>query len=335
MVRGLRSHYKTTHSCFFVGQWRECCYNKRMAKKSTPTPDLPQPFIVTHKAASIKLLALIIFIGSAGMWITSIYNAPARVFNGMLSNNLSTESVTRVSNTSNNGVPVEKYEQISFVPQAAARTVINIDQRTSGGDSKVMTETVGTQAADFSRYLVIETSQKNDQGKALDYSSVKNLWGKGDSTSGPPQYYQQAVLGLVPFANLNDDDRQKVLKAITEKKAYTVDYSKVAPKKVGKYAALVFPVKVDTAGYIEVLKVLGKSIGLGDLADLDPAAYKDAPPIELSLVVDKASRQLIELDYVGSDQKETYTSYGLSAPVVQPTKTISVDELQQKVQSIR
>lgn len=308
---------------------------KNSSSSNASTPKDEMPLIVAHKALSIFIIAGIIFIVSGTMWWRQVYNNPHRVFESMLSNNLSTQGVTRSSNSVTDGSPVSKTEQVSFVPTAASRTLVTIEQKgTDGANTKITSESIGTLSADFSRYVSIQTTQKNKAGKPLDYSKVENIWGKSDSAQAQPQNYSQSILSLVPFANLNAETRDKVLKLMNEKKVYDVDYSKVEPKRMDGKSALVYPVKVNTAGYVEVLKVIAKSLGLGDLPSLDPSAYKDQPPVELKIIVDKQSRHVLEVDY-GQDQKELYSAYGLSLPIVQPNKTIPISELQQKVQEVQ
>ncbi len=320
-------------SDYYVG------YNSGMSKnpKSSGSSQVTEnpPFIIVHKALSISLIALIIFIVSGVMWWRQVYNNPRRVFETMLSNNLSTQGVTRSSKSVSEGTPIDKTEQISFVPKIASRTLVIIDQKApDGASTSITSETIGTLSQDYSRYIKINTSQKNAEGKPLDYSKVINIWGKSDSLQGEPQNFSQATLGLIPFANLNESTKNKVLEVMNKTNAYEVDYSKVEPKVVGNKAALVFPVKVNTAGYVEALKIVAKATGLGDTPGLDPKSYKDQPPIEIKIIIDKHSRHILEVDY-GQDQKEQYSAYGLSLPIELPNKTIPINELQQKVQDIK
>jgi len=310
-----------------------------MPKKPTPakkaeTLENP-PFVIVHKALSIVLLASIIFIISGVMWWRQVYNNPRRVFETMLSNNLSTQGVTRSTKSVSQGAPIDKTEQISFVPKMASRTLVNVEQQGQNGEStKITSESIGTLNEDYSRYISIKTTQKNTEGKPLDYSKIINIWGKSDPSQGEAQNFSQAALGLIPFANLDAITKDKVLALLKAKNAYDVDYSKVEPKKVDNKSALVFPVKVNTASYVEALKIIAKATGLGDTPGLNPEQYKDQAPIEIKIVVDKHSRNILEVDY-GQSQVETYSAYGLSLPIELPSKTIPINELQQKVQEIK
>jgi len=307
--------------------------NPRTKVSFEPTSNLP--FILAHKALSISLVAIVIFAVSGSLWWKQVYNSPQRVFESMLVNNLSTQGVSRSSVSTNQGTPVDKTEQVSFVPDIATRSIVAVNQKNpDGGSNKVLTESIGTLSADYNRYISIDTAQKNAAGKPLDYSAVENIWGKADAQQGQPQYFSQSLLSLVPFANLSPSNRQKVLQAMTDKKAYDIQYDKVKPLRINGKSALVYPIKVNAEGYVGVLKMIAKNTGLGDLPGLNPASYKGQPPIEISITVDKLSRQVIEVDY-GSSQKETYSAYGLSTPIKLPSKSIPASELQKKVQEIK
>ena len=290
-----------------------------------------QPFIITHKALSLSIIAVIIFGVAGAAWWKHVYNSPRRVFEGMIRTNLSTVSVTRTTVLDQQGGTVEKVEQLSFVPTVASRTAAIIKQQSAEGDTNVVSETIGTTTKDYSQYVSIKTSQKGSSGTPLNYDPVLNIWGE----SAQPQSYQQAVLGLIPFANLKPADADAMFRKLEDKKVYTIDYSKVEPKKVGGKSALVFTVSVNTARYVEVIKEIAKTGGFSDFADLNPADYKDSAPIDVKLTVDKLSRHLLEADFVASAQKEAYSAYGLSTPINVPTKTVPLESLQQKIQEIQ
>lgn len=276
------------------------------------------------------ILGLVLFMSFANLWWKRVYTTPRNVFWGMIHNNLATSSVTRQTTTEGEGQTVNQFSQVSFVSEPVSKGLVVIKQ---GTDSAVKTETVGTRNNDYNRYVSIHTTQKNQQGQPLNFDSVLGLWGK--SADGSGQYLAQSGLGLIPFANLPASLSQPLFQELETNKAYDIDYSKVESVKVNGRAAWQYPVKVHVAAYVGVLNKLAKDIGLQTADSLDPKQYKDSPPIELTITVDKLSRHLVKLKNSASSQEEIYSSYGLSAPVDVPKKTISIDELQTKVQAIQ
>lgn len=293
------------------------------------------PFIVTNKAAAICVVAAVILLVSGIMWWKQVYNHPRRVFEGMLNNSLSLNSITRSTVSDGYGGKTEKVEQLSFVPDAAVRTWVAIDQPAETGSSKVKTETIGTRNQDFSRYLSIETSQTGENGKKLDYSSALNTWGR-TSAGTPPEYYAQAILGIVPFAQVPASQRAEAVKAFSDSKVYEVDYSKVEPKRINGKSALVVPVKVHLKEYLTVFKKVAKDSGLNDFEAVNPDEYADSEPVEVSLTIDKISRNLLAISYAGEPaQVESFSGHGQSLPIKTPEQTILLEQLQQKLQSIK
>ncbi len=298
-----------------------------MPKKTEATE--AKPFIVTNTPAVLIIIGLILFIVFGGLWWTKIYNSPRRVFEGMLRNNLSTSSVTRTS-TSSDQQGFERIEQLNFLQPIATRTYIKLVQPSQTGQATVETETIGTQAADYSKYLKINVGAKTANSP---YKSVEGIWGKSSLSDGEPQYLSQAMQGLVPFANLSATDRSKIISLINSKGVYKVNYASTKPKKINGKSAIDFSVAVNPAKYIEMLKEITKSAGIGGFETLDPAQYKDQPDVNITIVVDKLSRQIIEVNY--GQQKEVYSAYGINQAVEVPEKTIPFSDLQQKIQAVQ
>ncbi len=306
--------------------------NKSSVKSKNNNENLP--LILTNTPAVLIVVSLIIFTVVGIAWWNNIYLRPRNVFEDMLKNNLATKSVTKQTETTNGASIMNETKQVSFVPEMASRSVLKITQPGTDGETEVITESIGTLKTDYSQYLQIDTAEKGEDNKALDYSNVLNTWGRSNPATSP-QNFQQSILGLVPFANIRSDQRLAIVKKLINEQAYVVDYAGVQPKEIDGYSALVFPVSIDSAKYLSVLIELAKMAGYADLSGLDPSQYQDTPPIEVDMIVDKRSRKLLEVDFKGSDQKEVYSSYGLSMPIQPPENSIAIEELQQKIQEVR
>lgn len=299
---------------------------KTSSKPSTPVAE--KPFIVTHTPIVLVLIGLIFFGLFGSLWWTKVHDSPRRVFADMLVNNLSTAGVTRTSSAK--GVQnYERVERLSFTPTISNHSYIKISEESEAGKTTVQTETIGTKDNDYSRHLKIDVSQQ--EGAApRSFKSVEGVWAKSSLINGQPQYLAQSLQSLVPFANLNAGQRKAILKLIQDKKVYTVNYASTKPKRINGKSAIDFSVSVDPVQYIALLQALNKAVGM-DVGDINPDDYKDQPAISLNVLVDKFSRQVLEVTY--GQQKEIYTGYGISMPISIPKKTITVEELQQRIQS--
>ena len=274
-------------------------------------------------------MGLILFGLFGSLWWTKIHDSPRRVFADMLVNNLSTTSVTR-SSAAEGPQSYDRVEQLSFTPFASNRSYVKLSQEAEGAKTSVQTETIGTRSEDYSRHLKIDISQQ-EGAPSRNFNSVEGVWSKTSLEDGQPQYLSQSLQGLLPFANLNAAKRTEIIQLINEQKVYTINYASTKPKRINGKSAIDYSVSVDPAKYIALLNALNKAIGV-DLGDINPEDYKDQPPISINVVVDKRSRQVLEVVY--GQQKETYSGYGLTSPIEIPEKTISVQELQQRIQSV-
>lgn len=238
----------------------------------------------------------------------------------------------------------DQYTQLSFGSDYFAHILNTTSQKDpSGQDNRVTTESIGTPKADYARYVTIQTSQKNEAGKIPNYASVQNVWGKGgEAVANQPaaaRYFQQAVFGIVPMGNLNSGDRGKLLKQIQDTTVYTVDYSKVQKQSLNGRRVYVYTVSIKPQAYVRMLLSYAQMVGIKNVDGLDPASYSDATPITLSFSVGITSHQLARISYpnqeAGSVRQEDYDGYGGSFRLQLPTRTISFDELQAKVQAVQ
>ncbi len=298
-----------------------------MPKTDSSQISSEKPFIVTHTPLVLVGIGLVLLALFGSLWWTKVHDSPRNVFADMLANNLSTASVTR-SSSSTGQQGFERVEQLSFTPTATTRSYVKVSQESEQGKTTVKTETIGTITNDYSRYLNIDVAPSGGQA-APNYRSVENIWAKSSLVEGQPQYLSQSMQGLIPFANLNASKRQEIIKLIQDKKIYKVNYASSKPKRLNGKSAIDFSVSVDPVQYIELLKALNKAVGV-DVQGLNSDEYKGQPPISLSVVVDKLSRHVLQVTY--GQQKEVFSAYGLTQPITIPEQTVSVQELQQKIQ---
>lgn len=288
-------------------------------------------------AAGVILLVI-----SGWFWWSKVFNSPANVFNGMLARSLSTTSVTRHVVQNGSGSGQEEVTQLNFGAQNFAHTETTVTQKDQTGQaSTVVTESIGTPKADYARYVSIKTAQKSSSGKPLDYSQVVSVWGKSDSSSASSTggYFNQAILGIIPFGNLEPRERHALLNEIRQNNVYVTDYSKVQTKKVNERKVYVYTVSVNPQAYVRMLQDYAKDIGQGTVAGLDASSYAGAKAVSLQLTVDTISRQLVSIGYPGQAQAnsrtEQYTGYGGLYHIELPVKTVSFSELQSRVQSVQ
>jgi hypothetical protein len=282
--------------------------------------------------AAVALLLL-----STALWWHFIYQSPRHVFESMLTNNLRTSSVTKYEKTVNGSQSAEQYVRLQLASTNAAQWVVTISQP----GLKVTTESIGTATAGYVRYVNAHSSQKQVNGKPVDFSPILNVWGKTapKEQSSLTQLFSQSVLdvGTVPappIGNVTPEQQQNITSYMKEQEVFMPDYHTMKRTKFEGREVYVYDVSVKLAPYVKMMQVFSNDIGLHQLDTLNPTDYQAAPPIALTMMVDASSHQLKQIAYPKSGFTETYGDYGLVTPIKLPTKTIPVSELQSRLQKL-
>jgi len=296
-----------------------------------------KPKNVTSATRFIVIIAALILFVAGWFWYQKIHMSPNNVFWGMMNNNLVTSSVTRQTLENSQDRSVEQLIREQFGSVNAVATSVTLKQKTNDGNSIVKSQTIGTPDTDYSRYIKISTPQKDSKGKPIDTSKVVGIWGK---TSDPKpnqassaQYYKQSIMTIIPYGNFNSLQRKTLVDQMHDHSVYTYDTGSVKTVKVNNRSAYVYTVKIKPAAYIDLMKTYAKELGLGDLG-LDPASYANSPDLTAELTIDKLSRQIVKINYPDAGQSENVIDQNLEQPISLPSKTISINELQDRIQKV-
>ncbi len=295
---------------------------------------------ITSKFSLVKvivLLGVVLLAVSVVGWWKMVYSSPKNVFDRMIANTLATPAVTKVSNQVDEAQNLNQISALITEPQQIVHSKSVLTQ-SADTNTSVITESIGTPDAEFVRYTDINTSQKSATGGAFDFSSVKGVWGKtdlSDPNSGGGQLFNQAVLGVVPTANVRQPYRDALIKEIKTDGVYKTDYSSVKRQKVNGRPVYTYQVEVTPVPYVTMLKNFARSIGLTQLEQVNPEQYKNSAPLQFTFEIDVWSGQLVKVVYTGSSRTETYGGYGANSPIALPAQSIGVDELQNRLQQIR
>lgn len=276
----------------------------------------------------LLIISIVAIVASSILWWFIVYQSPSNVFNGMLKNNFATSGYTRHVVSSENGLDANELAQIQTGGENIVRTKTTLKQ---GGDN-VTTDAISTDSAEYVRYTNIDTQRKDASGKQLDFSKAINVWAKSDA-GGPSQTFSQMLLGVVPMGNVSPETRKELLDFMDKHTVFSVKYDSVKTETINGRKAYVYEVQLLPQTYVEMLKLYGKGVGLGDqVAQLDPASYADAQPTDLTLAIDVNSRHLVSLSYPGNTaRKENYSGYGIIKDTKLPQKTIPTQELQKRL----
>lgn len=290
-----------------------------------------------NKKFSIIILGVLLAAALVALgWLawTKIIIDSDRVLSEALNNSLRTPSITRkvVQNQGTSGV-----EQVSYIsfrqpdPSANTRTVI-YQATNNNTTASVTTETIGTNNADYVRYTDIKEAGGDDGTGGL--GDLIGAWAqRNDNGEAVPggnlTFFNEGLFSIIPFGNLDKESREGVLSLIESKNLY--QYTSAERKFSDGRLVYDYSFNINPTDLIEVLKYYMDITGNGDPAQLDPAEYENAPPIQIIVTVDVLSRQVTAIQYP-QGRIENYSGYGLYRPVEIPSETIPIEQLQQRAQ---
>ncbi|MDZ7744765.1 MAG: hypothetical protein U5K77_03370 [Candidatus Saccharibacteria bacterium] len=298
---------------------------------------LPQISNITARV--LLVIGVCAFFISGFLWFQHVYSSPRNVFLGMLENSFQTYGIGRSVEQSDDFQSIDQTILLQAYRQQAARSITDLTYPNDESDAHVVTEAVGTPKEDLIRYRSIETSEVGADNQPLDFSETIDEWGRAESSSGQTdgELFTEASLGIVPFGVLAHEDRQELTQTIANRDVFQVDYADTEKSLWGWRPQLTYTVTVTPEDYIVMLKQFAQSVELNHLEDIDPAQFSDSPDLQFQITVDVWSRQLRELVFVDSGRTERYSSHGALLPITIPDaeETISVDELQTRLQSVQ
>jgi hypothetical protein len=286
---------------------------------------------------SIVSLALIALVASGWAWWHFVYSNPKRVFWHAIGNALQSPTFTRETVQSEAGQLIDQKLYVNTGSKQFARGA-NDTTQTGAVSLHVITGEVGTPTADYVKYDYVKTNQPNSQGKTTDFKSILGIWGTtagSGSTMTDGQLYNQSVLGVITFGNLNLNERQELVKVIMDNKVYQTDYSKVIRLNVRGRPTYTYDVTVSAEAYITMLKKYASLVGLNQLSQVNSADYKGRPALKFKFVIDVWTNQITKISYSGNQRDEFYGGVGIKPKDVDlPKKTIPILQLQQQIQAL-
>lgn len=282
-------------------------------------------------ATTLILVSLVLLGGSAYVWYNRIFSDTDRVFYGMLSRSLETDSITRTVTQKDSSRTANQTYYIAFSPQTTMESTTVVEQ--VGQDrqtSSVTTKTIGQKNADYVQYSKISIPQSQSGGS--DFSKVLNQWAKRENNpekGEQAQFLDEAIFTFIPFGNFSQENRADLIEMIKQKNVYTLSNSQISYQE-GR-PVMQMTVSIKPKALIEVLRQYAEYSGIGDQSLLNPADYEKAANIGVDVKIDMLSRHLTQLDFPGQTRSETYTAYGLNRNIEIPTKTQTIPELQSKL----
>lgn len=284
----------------------------------------------------IVILAILIAVIALGLWQYRNTTNTDKIFWSAVNNNLQTSSFSKHNVSQSGGQSADQVTEVYMSPKQAIYSRTHFVQ-TGSDEAEATTENIGTPYADYVRYTNITTTQKSTTGKEFDFSKIINIWGGStpDKSQTNGQQFGQALLAAIPAGDLSAAQRRELVKILKEKNVYSYSVKKTSHEGTLARPSYTYTVTLTPSAYVEALKKFGEYVGLTQLKDLNPADYKNANKTQFRVTVDAWNHQIISMIEPGANKEETVSGYNVrkATPAV-PSNTISIDELQTRLQSI-
>ncbi len=306
--------------------------SKKSDSKSKKTDKKPK-YNTKRLTVDLIVLACVILLGISGwLWWSKIFMNPDRALKAAIDNSLQTKSVTkRVKQSGGGNSEIDQTTFVSFYPpKAATQTRTVLSQGFGSTTTSVTTETIGTNDADYVRYVASDNTNNLPGGDAL--TKLFGVWAKrtaNPATGDQVTFINESLYGVIPFGNLDAAQSSKLRSLIAEKGVYR--YTSVERRIENKRPVFVYDMSIKSSDLVSVIKEYFQITGIGDPSQLNPEDYAAAGNLSIKLTVDILSRQITQIEYP-TGRVETYSGQDLYRPVDIPKDTIPVDELQKRLQ---
>ncbi len=294
------------------------------SKISKPEVRLKNP----KKALVVSVIIFVIVVIAA--WWQFIFADPSRVLSDMLAGNLRTPGVTKEVHQTGGPSQITQSTYLSFIDGPKTQSLTVLEQAMPGGPTnKVATENIGTPDEDFLRYRSIDVSSG---GQPANTSEAVNVWASRSGGEGGQHasFLTEGIFGIVAFANFDKNQAGALLQTINESGLYK--YASVEKKFEDGRLVYKYQMQLQPVALINYLAHYSALLGVDHHGQLDAKNYAGAQPVQVALTVDVLSRQLRSIEYTDSGRVENYSGYGLTRNIEVPTETISITELQRRLQ---
>lgn len=281
---------------------------------------------------------LVLVFGS--IWWTKVYENPYNVYWGMLNNSLTTSAVTKHVTEDQQGTDLNQYIALDFGTHnlAYAKTTL----RNTNGTA--VTDNVGDLQHEYLRYTAVKQSKSV---KGQNFAAVLGKWAEipasnSSSTSSSVPFFTQIMLGLgfeggniVPIANLSDSERSALISELHTSVVFQTSFKNVKRQMVHGRPVYTYSVNVEPVAYVAFEQAFAQDLGIKALQNISPNSSQGDPAMQVQFHVDAWSHQLVGITYPGTNDTETYSSYGVPTNISIPKMTISNSKFESLISGVQ
>lgn len=291
--------------------------------------DTKKGFKLRWKSATVGVLGFIILFAV----FVIVFGTPGSdtVFKDMKSKMLQTKSVTveqsmKMSGDAMNGeVSTKMYLDMSSASSANMSGNFTMTVENEGIPITIAGDIVKKGDNNFVKYSEISSTSEDYASTFESYQSkLEGHWIKSRSSdqlesfvTGPIDFTLNII--PTPYANLNDKQRDDVLKTLNDSKMYTIEES--SKVDISGVAAYKYQLKYDHDLYLKVAKLIHE---YQEYLKSDSTDDNNSEITGMTVWVNINTRQIIKIEYTGTSDdgdvtgKMTFSGYGESRSVSEP-----------------
>ena len=288
----------------------------------------------------IVMLAIIIAVVTAWFWYFNIYMTHERRFWSAINTSMSTPSAVRTLQEGASGNQVVQKYRFFYSPEKVFQNKVAYTERDATTNTFVETEGIVYYPQNqYLRYTSFESRQ--DSESAVNIDDLIGVWAEQNpmqQEQTPEQEeqdklnYQSELVTLAIFGNFDSRFRNELMNDLKDSEAYGDVSFALEDENDENEGILNYSVTVKLKPYVTALNKAFERSGYDAFPPLDPSNYEDDATVPATFTIRKKDNTIINISFGG--RSEAYSNYGVAFTPERPEATLTVQELQQQVQSI-
>lgn len=279
-------------------------------------------------AKVVGVVAAVLAVGTSYVWFTRVYMDGERRFWLAIDNSLSTPSVVRTLEQGGSGNKVVQDYRFHYAPVRLIENKVEFTEKSATTDTSITTEGIITTSDQYLRYTDFSSDDGNSLGPVLGQWAVQSPAPLQAEEARLNYLSEQVTLAI--FGNFGPNYRAELIEKLKSQNVYKGELNSPAEQVIDGEDMLVYAVQVDLRAYAGLLRQAFVDAGYGDFPPLDPEGYREGSTVSAQFIVRKKDNAFVTISFGG--RTESYSNYGVVKQVDVPEGSISIDELQRRVE---
>ena len=277
------------------------------------------------------IFAVVILLATFWVWYTRLYLTNERRFWNAIETSMSVPSVVRTLEQGGSGNQVIQQYRFHYAPQQVIENKVQFTQKSATVDTSVVTEGIIFPDDQYLRYVAFENNSPSGESVS-DIDELLGQWARQEAPDPEEARlnYLSEYVTLVVFGNFPANIRSEIMQELQDGNVYSVDYENAIEDTVNGDEVLRYATTVNLRAFAETLNGAFIRAGYGDFPPLNPENYREGSTLNSSIVVKKRDNTIVGVNF--GNRQETYSNYGVVKNIEVPDASLTIEELQSRVQ---